>query len=85
MVENIVHDFVQNSPLRLMLVSSVIGIGRNVFCLPLEHPFETMKVQWQSNQYLSNELEVLKKITKEKGFMGLYSGYAANFTKHIVK
>ena len=44
-----------------------------------------MKVQWQSNQHLSNELEVYRKIINEKGLEGLYSGYVTNFMKHIVK
>lgn len=79
------EEFVHRSTSRLWLASSLLGIGRTIFWLPIEHPFDTMRVQWQTNPKLKNEYEVVNKIISEKGLKGLYSGYLASWIKQIVK
>lgn len=53
--------------------------------MPFEHPFEVMRVTWQTNPHLRHELEVARQIKAEKGVKGFYGGYFTNFAKQFSK
>ena len=68
-----------------VIASSILGMMRTMIALPIQHPFDVIKVNWQANQHLKNELAVLRMIKREKGMKGIYSGFATNFSKHMFK
>jgi hypothetical protein len=37
-----------------------------------------LKVNWQANPHLKNELAVIRMIKEDKGLKGFYAGYATN-------
>ena len=75
----------QHKPLKLAMFSSLIGMGGTLLVSPIQHPFDVIKVNWQTNPYLKHELAVAKMIAKTKGRKGFYSGYLTNCTKQIFK
>lgn len=78
-------EFISAKPSNMAIVSSLFGMLRTMVSLPIQHPFDVIKVNWQANPKLKNELAVLRMIQREKGLKGLYSGYATNFSKHMFK
>lgn len=78
-------NFEIKKPKNIMLLSSVLGMCRTVLALPILHPCDVVKVNWQSNPHMKNEISVLRMIKAEKGIKGLYSGYATNMTKQLFK
>jgi hypothetical protein len=80
-----IKEFVGDSKAKLLLVSSLLGMSRVVISLPFEHPFEVMRVTWQTNSHLKNEVDVFKDVKQNKGVKGFYSGYTTNFAKQFSK
>lgn len=80
-----IKKFIGDSPSRLLMVSSLLGMGRVLVSLPLEHPFEVLRVTWQTNPHLKHELAVAKEIKKNKGGRGFYNGYSTNLAKQLSK
>ena len=76
---------VTHKPLKLAFMSSLIGMGGTLLVSPLQHPFDVIKVNWQTNPFMKHELAVGKMVMQSKGFKGLYSGYLTNCTKQIFK
>jgi hypothetical protein len=72
-------------PLYLAFLSSLIGMGGTLLVSPLQHPFDVMKVNWQTNPHLKHELAVVRMIGNSKGRKGFYSGYLTNCTKQVFK
>lgn len=77
--------YVSNNPSRLLVLSSVLGMARTLVALPLQHPWDVIKVNWQANSHLKNELAVYKMVKAEKGLKGFYSGFNTNLTKQLFK
>jgi hypothetical protein len=80
-----IKEFIGDSKFRLLLVSSLLGMSRVVVSLPFEHPFEVMRVTWQTNTVLKNEVDVARNIKQNKGMHGFYQGYTTNFVKQFSK
>jgi len=80
-----IKEFIGDKPSRLLLMSSLAGMCRVVLSLPIEHPFDVLRVTWQTNPNLKHELDVVRHIKAEKGLKGLYSGYTTNFAKQFSK
>ena len=71
---------------KLMLGSSLFGIGRVLVGFPIEHPIDSIKTQWQAQTHCRNEYQVCKHIYKEKGIMkGFYAGSIPNLTRLICR
>lgn len=72
-------------PLYLAFLSSLIGMGGTLLVSPLQHPFDVIKVNWQTNPHLKHELAVARMIGNTKGRSGFFSGYLTNCTKQVFK
>lgn len=79
------QNFIKDSPVRLFLVSSLLGMSRVLISLPFEHPFEVLRVTWQTNPHLRHELAVARLVKEQKGPRGFYNGYFPNLAKQITK
>ena len=64
-------EFISAKPSNMAIVSSLFGMLRTMVSLPIQHPFDVIKVNWQANPKLKNELAVLRMIEREKGLKGL--------------
>ena len=80
-----IAQFVKAKQSNLVIASSILGMVRTMVALPIQHPFDVVKVNWQANPHLKNELAVIRMIKREKGLKGIYSGYMTNFSKHMFK
>ncbi|CAI2367143.1 unnamed protein product [Moneuplotes crassus] len=81
-----IRRFIHSSPTNLAIFSSCAGMLRSLLATPLQHPMDTLKVNYQINNNLKNEFEVVKYIYTERGGMkGFYYGLSANLTKQIFK
>mmetsp|Transcript_25419 Transcript_25419/g.22574 ORF Transcript_25419/g.22574 Transcript_25419/m.22574 type:complete len:183 (+) Transcript_25419:19-567(+) len=76
---------VKPKPLKMAMMSSLIGMGGTLLWSPVQHPVDVIKVNWQTNPYLKHELAVGRMIASTKGMNGFYSGYLTNCTKQIFK
>ena len=74
----------ENKPL-LYAVTICMGVGRTLIGFPLEHPFDSVKTQWQALPGKKNEFEIIKEIYRTKGLKGLYAGGMANILRGIIK
>jgi len=72
-------------PLKLAFLSSLYGMAGTLLVSPIQHPFDVIKVNWQTNPHLKHELAVGRMIAANKGRKGFYSGYLTNCTKQIFK
>jgi hypothetical protein len=66
-------------------MSSVIGVSRSCICLVLEHPFESIKTQWQTKVEIKGMKEIVKSIINEKGLIGFYRGFIPNLIRVSIK
>jgi hypothetical protein len=64
---------------------SVIGALRGGLCLIIEHPLESIKTQWQDNHQIKSTRNIIKNIYLQKGIVGFYRGFVANFIRVISK
>mmetsp|Transcript_28462 Transcript_28462/g.28240 ORF Transcript_28462/g.28240 Transcript_28462/m.28240 type:complete len:289 (+) Transcript_28462:6-872(+) len=81
-----IRRFIQNHPLNLAIISSLSGMLKSIIALPIQHPLDTLKVNYQIQNKLKNEFEVIKHIHAERGGVkGFYYGYMANQSKQIFK
>jgi hypothetical protein len=61
--------------------ASLIGAFRVGICLFIEHPFESIKTQWQDRIDKKNAKEIVNFIYQEKGILGFYRGFLPNFVR----
>lgn len=80
-----IKQYISHNPTHLMFLSSFLGMARTLVALPLQHPCDVIKVNWQANPQMKNELAVVRMIKADKGLKGFYSGYATNCTKQLFK
>lgn len=80
-----INQYISHKPSHLAILSSLLGMARTLIALPLQHPWDVIKVNWQANSHLKNELAVVRMIKADKGLKGFYSGYATNCTKQLFK
>jgi hypothetical protein len=64
---------------------SFIGALRGGLCLLIEHPLESIKTQWQDNTQIKTTRNIIKNIYSQKGLIGFYRGFFANFIRVISK
>lgn len=77
--------YVNHNPSHLLILSSLLGMTRTLVALPIQHPWDVMKVNWQANSHLKNELAVFRMVKADKGLKGFYSGFSTNLTKQLFK
>ncbi len=72
---------------KVLLYCSTVLIGalRTLVGFPFEHPFDSVKTQWQANPGAKNELDIIMQIYRTKGIKGIYAGGLANITRGIIK
>lgn len=63
----------------------MLGAMRSGICLTLEHPLESIKVQWQSQFQIKGINNVVNYIYQEKGLTGFYRGFTPNLIRVIIK
>lgn len=80
-----INRYVSHNPSHLVYLSSLLGMTRTFIALPLQHPWDVIRVNFQANSHLKNEFAVVRMIKAEKGLKGFYSGYATNCTKQMFK
>ena len=56
--------------------SAILGVGRGLFGLPLEHPFDSIKTNMQTYQKCFSQ--TFQTIYQRKGILGFYSGFVIN-------
>jgi hypothetical protein len=61
------------------------GIIIGAFALIIEHPLESIKVQWQADIKFKNSKEIIKNIYSEKGIIGFYRGLIPNLIRRSCK
>lgn len=79
------NSYVSHNKTHMMLLSSALGMLRTLIALPIQHPCDVIRVNWQANPHLKNELAVARMIKADRGTKGFYSGYATNCTKQLFK
>ena len=70
-------DFLQNP--------FIVGLIRGIVGLPIEHPFDVVKVRLQSFPVRSTPRVIIPKIYRTEGIAGFYSGIYASGTTHLLK
>jgi len=53
--------------------------------LIVEHPLDSVKVQWQADVKYKNSKDIIKKIYKEKGILGFYRGFLPSIIRRSCK
>jgi len=69
---------------KFFMKSMMFGLYFNISVV-LEHPFETLKTQWQKRYTLANITTTSTQIYKESGINGFYKGLVPNLIKSSIK
>ena len=80
-----VRNHLRQNPSHLLLFTSFMGMARAIVALPIQHPWDVVKVNCQIHSHLKNELAVIRHIKAQRGMKGFYYGYSTNITKQIFK
>lgn len=80
-----IRKYINHNPKHMMMLSSILGMTRSLLALPIQHPWDVLKVNCQINPQLKNEIEVIRHIKAERGLKGFYYGYSTNLTKQLFK
>ncbi len=67
------------------LDASLTGAARGITGLPLEHPFDCVKTNWQAAPHLPSASKVAQQIYADKGIRGFYAGALPNGTRMVIK
>lgn len=78
-------SFFTNDGMRKYAEASLLGAGRGLFGLPIEHPFDTVKTRAQANLETRSIITTITNVYKESGVRGFYSGAIPNATRIAVK
>lgn len=65
--------------------ASLIGAGRGLIALPLEHPLDTIKTKSQATPEIKSSWEVASKIYQTAGIRGFYAGAVPNGIRLAIK
>jgi hypothetical protein len=68
-----------------LLKTTLTGILIGAFALIIEHPLESIKVQWQSEIKFKKSKDIVKNIYLEKGIIGFYRGLLPNLIRRSCK
>lgn len=82
---SIVRRHLRKHPSHILFLSSMMGVVRSIVALPILHPLDWVKVNYQINHHLKNEFAVIKNLKAERGLKGFYYGYSTNLSKQIFK
>ena len=85
MLNNKLYKYFSYKPSNVAYLSSILGFFGTLVVVPLQHPFDVIRVNWQMNPKLRHELEVARVIKREKGLRGFYYGFQTNCLKQITK
>ena len=70
----------------MFIGSAAIGLIRTCLGFPLEHPFDSIKTQWQAKPHYRHEFAIAKDIYARKGvWQGFYAGSLPNLTRCLLK
>ena len=72
-------------PSSVAYLSSILGFFGTLWVVPIQHPFDVIRVNWQMNPRLRHEFEVAKVIKRDKGYKGFYYGFGTNWLKQLTK
>lgn len=61
------------------------GIIMSGFGLIIEHPLDSIKVQWQAEIKYKNSKSIIRDIYNEKGILGFYRGFIPNLLRRSCK
>lgn len=65
--------------------ASLLGAGRGLIALPIEHPLDTVKTRCQASLGIKSAFAITKEIYKTHGIRGFYAGAVPNGIRLAVK
>jgi hypothetical protein len=65
--------------------AAIVGAGRGLLALPLEHPLDVIKTRAQAAPEIRSTWEIAKKAYQSGGIRGFYSGAIPNGTRLAIK
>ncbi len=76
---------IESTTYKQYIEAAILGASRCNLGLLLEHPFETIKTQWQKKNKVNSVVGITNLIYKERGIGGFYKGLAPNLLKTSCK
>ena len=74
-----------NDQKKLYIESAVSGVIVGILSLIVEHPFDSIKTQWQANTNIQTFPKLLKFIYNKNGLSSFYNGFIPNLVRVSIK